>query len=148
LDLGGPFWIDHAPFFAITIRDVLESDTWDRFEPSKDGPQGGVLFGAWSKARQDSSRVLVQAGASTQYRSHGYGVATILGPDGAWWKMSDCVASAAGWERALAKDPRILLRLATWPERAECLLNLGTWRIGIGQVIHLDRENGIWAEPR
>ncbi len=39
-------------------------------------------------------------------------------------------------------------RFATWPERAGHLLDLGTWTLGDGQVIHFDRENGLRAEPR
>jgi hypothetical protein len=39
------------------------------------------------------------------------------------------------------------MRLATSAERTALLLELGTWTTGSGQVIHLDRDRGLWAEP-
>jgi hypothetical protein len=39
------------------------------------------------------------------------------------------------------------MRLATSAERMALLLELGTWTTDSGRGIHLDRDNGLWAEP-
>jgi hypothetical protein len=44
-------------------------------------------------------------------------------------------------------DQQAIMWLATSAERTALLLELGTRTTGIGRVIHLDRDNGLWAEP-
>lgn len=39
------------------------------------------------------------------------------------------------------------MRLATSAERTALLLELGTRTTDTGRVIHLDRDQGLWAEP-
>lgn len=91
-----------------------------------------------------SSRVVLPAGHPARYSCPGVETFEIeaAGQSGRWRFYTAQLAAASG-----RGDPRAIMRLATSAERMALLLELGSWTTDSGRVIHLDRDNGLWAEP-
>jgi hypothetical protein len=139
-------WLEHAPRYVIAVRDVLERDAVKPHDPNRTPRDNWsrVPWRQWEDAHAASSRVILPAGHPARYHSAGTGFFEIEAPGqgGRWQFYSAQLATASGHG-----DPQAVMRLATTAERTALLLELGTWTTDIGRVIHLDRDNGLWAEP-
>lgn len=131
-------WLEYAPRYLVALRDVTAREaTNPHLRAPTYNPEFMAARDAWNAANAASDRVIFTAGEIACYR----GDLRVQDRDGEWWEFGSSNISNVG-------DPDAAFRLATWPERAERLLALGTWKLDDGTVIRLDLEDGMWAEPR
>ncbi len=134
-------YLAQAPSWVRALRDVRERDT---LNPYRGGGIGSADESArWDAEHGTSGRVILRAGQAAELTAETH-IQIIIG--GVRWEFGT-------WQvRAFRPDAhapeREILHLVTGNDWLELLYERGTWTLGDGTVVHLDREEGLRAEPQ
>jgi hypothetical protein len=134
-------YLAQAPGWVRALRDVRERDA---LNPHRGGGIGSAEASArWDAEHGISDRVILPAGRAAELTAETHIQITV---GGVRWEFGTWQVRAYRPD-SHAPDPEIL-QLVTGDDWLELLYERGAWTLGDGTVVHLGREEGLWAEPR